>query len=71
MRIRDAEGTSLDHVYVELTEFEAKNLIVALIDLLTADDQGWHARVDNHTHTVEVVVARETERGSESSARTA
>jgi hypothetical protein len=70
MRIRDAYGTSLDNVYVELTDPEAKNLIVALMDLLTADDQGWHAHVDNHTHTVEIVVAREAARGTDPDART-
>lgn len=43
MQIADAEGNSLSKISLALTEIEAKNLVVTLMDLLTTHDPSWHA----------------------------
>jgi len=58
MRITDAEGKTLNSVYLALSDAEAKELSQALADLLTAE-KGWHGHISDPTYEREVSVYRE------------
>jgi hypothetical protein len=58
MRITDANGNTLDSVYLALSEGEAGELANALTDLKSAKT-GWHAHVSDPSFQREITVYRE------------
>jgi cellobiose-specific phosphotransferase system component IIA len=45
MRITDEQGNALSHIYVALTDAEAKELRDGLDELVKTREKGWHAHV--------------------------
>jgi hypothetical protein len=61
MRITDSAGEPVSHVYLALSDAEARELIGALESLQRAE-QGWHEHVSDASLQVEVTVYREDDK---------